>query len=37
MVASKLGMMAAEASEWIGEVHVVDIGIPRTLCEELLR
>ena len=37
MVGSKLGMMVAEASEWIGEVHVVDIGIPRTLCEELLR
>ena len=37
MGGSKMGMMVAEASEWIGEVHVVDIGIPRPLCEEQLR
>jgi NAD(P)H-hydrate epimerase len=32
-VAEKKGFAAAEAREWIGRVHVVDIGLPRTLRE----
>ena len=37
MVAAKRGLVAEGAREWTGEVHVVDIGIPRSLREELLR
>jgi len=37
MVAAKTGMLAECAVEWIGEVHVVDIGIPRSLRQEVLR
>jgi NAD(P)H-hydrate epimerase len=37
MVAAKTGMLAECAVAWIGEVHVVDIGIPRSLRQEVLR
>ena len=37
MVAAKRGLVAEGAREWTGEVHVVDIGIPRSLCEDLMR
>jgi len=37
MVAPKRGLVVEGASEWTGEVHVVDIGIPRSLCEDLMR
>jgi NAD(P)H-hydrate epimerase len=37
MVACKKGMLVETAVEWTGEVHVVDIGIPRVLYEEVLR
>lgn len=33
-VAPKMGFAAPEAREWIGTVHVVDIGAPRLLLEE---
>ncbi len=36
MVAAKRGLVAEGANEWTGEIHVVDIGIPRSLREELL-
>lgn len=35
-VAAKLGFQASGASDWTGDVHVIDIGIPRSLREELL-
>jgi NAD(P)H-hydrate epimerase len=37
MVASKRGMLVEGAGEWTGEVHMVDIGIPRVLREAVLR
>src|SRR5262245_3663859 len=33
-VAPKAGFAAPEAREWLGEVHVVDIGAPRALLEQ---
>lgn len=33
LVAAKQGFQAASASEWTGEVHVVDIGVPRRCLE----
>jgi NAD(P)H-hydrate epimerase len=34
-VSHKLGFRAPEAAQWLGRVHVVDIGVPRKLLEEL--
>ncbi|MDX1945644.1 MAG: NAD(P)H-hydrate epimerase [Pirellulaceae bacterium] len=34
-VASKLGFAAAEASRYLGQVHVVNIGAPRRLVEQI--
>ena len=31
VIAPKIGFARSEAREWLGEVHVVDIGIPRRL------
>ena len=36
-VAPKRGLVEDGASEWVGAIHVVDIGIPRSLREEVLR
>jgi NAD(P)H-hydrate epimerase len=33
-VAPKAGFQNPKAKEWLGEVHVVDIGAPRTLLEQ---
>ncbi len=35
-VAAKRGLVKDGASEWVGAIHVVDIGIPRSLREEVL-
>ena len=35
-VAAKRGLLEDGASEWVGAIHVVDIGIPRSLREEVL-
>ena len=35
-VAAKRGLVEDGASEWVGAIHVVDIGIPRSLREEVL-
>lgn len=35
-VARKTGFAEATASEWLGDVHVIDIGIPRVLRERVL-
>jgi NAD(P)H-hydrate epimerase len=34
-VAMKKGFANAEAKRWLGQVHVVDIGVPRRLLEKL--
>jgi NAD(P)H-hydrate epimerase len=36
-VAMKKGYANPEAARWLGKVHVVDIGVPRTLVEEYLK
>ncbi len=36
-VAQKVGFREAAAREWLGTVHVLDIGAPRVLVEEFLR
>lgn len=36
-VANKLGFADPAARAWLGQVHVVDIGVPRKLVAELLR
>jgi NAD(P)H-hydrate epimerase len=36
-VAPKLGFRRPDSRQWTGEVHVVDIGAPRQLVEEVLR
>jgi NAD(P)H-hydrate epimerase len=37
MVAPKRGFLHPAARQWLGEVHVVDIGAPRRLIEDVLR
>jgi NAD(P)H-hydrate epimerase len=34
-VAMKKGFAAAHAKEWLGQVHVTDIGIPRQLVQDM--
>jgi len=36
-VAHKKGFLNPAARQWTGEVHVIDIGAPRTLVEEYRR
>ncbi len=36
-VAAKQGFQANGLQDWIGEVHIIDIGIPRSLREEVLK
>lgn len=36
-VAAKPGLLAEEAKTYVGQLHVVDIGAPRVLVEEILR
>src|SRR5262249_17814629 len=35
-VAQKKGFQEAAAKEWLGQVHVIDIGAPRVLVEQFL-
>ena len=34
-VASKIGFRAVEAAEYLGRIHVIDIGVPRRLLDDL--
>ena len=36
-VAMKQGFLAPEASAWLGQVHVIDLGMPRALLADTLR
>jgi NAD(P)H-hydrate epimerase len=34
ILASKVGFVAPGAAEWVGQVHVIDLGVPRRLLED---
>jgi NAD(P)H-hydrate epimerase len=36
-VATKIGFLAPEARQYTGHVHVLDIGVPRKLLDEMSR